>query len=155
MASSNGTIWKRHLAENMVFRWQFMADRLVVKLQARTHGWLAIGFNTQDWLQGTNLIMGAVFDDRTVTVEDRYIVEPARRLHQRKTELGAVSRIEAITGSRSGAVTTIAFRLPTHSTDAYSYDVLPGKAINVLLAYSRATDFQHHSRVRTHQSIIL
>lgn len=131
----------------MILRWHYTPAQVHFEMQAHTQGWLAVGFNRQQQLAGTNLIMGAVNAEQRLLIEDRYIVRFGQ--HEAKTALGAVSRLSAQSGSYAGGATTIRFVLPIRADDPYSHDLQAGSGCWLLLAFSAEPDFQHHSRMRT------
>ena len=116
------------------------------KMNAPTDGWVAIGFNTQDQLAGTNLIMGCVKSGKTI-VEDRHTVRPGH--YPTVVELGGTSAVSETSGLENDHYTTISFTIPLKAVDQYHHDLEPGNEYTVLMAYSREDDFLHHSIMRT------
>jgi hypothetical protein len=141
--------------EQMTLTWQFEVDRLRVLLIAPTIGWLAVGFNTQPGLTGTCLIMGAMLANQRVRVEEHAILQPGD--HRSKNRLGLADRVHSAAGYQNAGETQITFMLPLHASagDDYSFDLVEGQPYHITLAYSRETDFNHHSMMRTEVAIRL
>ena len=135
--------------EAMTLSWQFEFDQLRILLAAPTAGWLAVGFNTRPGLAQTWLIMGAVLPNHRVMIEEHAILRPGE--HQPKTRLGLAERLHSRAGYQHQDITQLTFMLPVKAAedDLYSYDLIAGQSYHLLLAYSRETDFNHHSVMRT------
>ncbi len=139
-------------AIDMLFQWQITDGRLHCKLTAPTEGWVAVGFNPQKGLAGTNLIMGCV-ENGILTLEDRFIVKPG--LHKSKLELGSPDNLDDKAGWEAFGMTSISFTIPLEASDPYSHSLKPGQLCHILLAYSLEDNFLHHSLRRTSLGIIL
>lgn len=147
-AQSMKTITKN----GMTVQWEIFGDSLQMRLHAPTRGWVAVGFNTADQLQGTHLIMGHVVGKR-VHIEDRYIRRPGD--HVLITSLGGSDALCNKSGTETDKGTTLHFKLPLRTCDDYHIDLQPSKSYYLLMAYSREDDFEHHSMMRTSIKIIL
>lgn len=139
-------------AQGMAVQWRVVENQLAVTVYAPTRGWVAIGFNTQDQLMGTNLIMGAVADGRTI-VDDRYILKPGE--HKSIRELGGQYALSNAFGVENEGGTTVFFTLSLHSSDSWHHTLEEGKEYVLLMAYSQEDDFRHHSHMRTSVRITL
>ncbi len=144
---------KKVVKRGMAFVWEFAGEWLHVRLTAPTQGWLAVGFNDRNQLANTNLIMGALYPSGKLLVQDRVIVRAGT--HRAKVDLGLADRLAKRSGCPESGGTTIAFSIPTAATDEYSYDLLSGQKIHLLLAYSQERPFKHHSFMRTHLYLML
>lgn len=135
--------------EGMTLTWQFEVDQLRILLAAPTSGWLAVGFNTHPGLAQTCLVMGAVLANHRVVVEEHAILRPGE--HHAKTRLGLPERIHSRAGYQHQGITQLTFMLPVRAArdDLYSYDLVEGHLYHILLAYSRETNFNHPSMMRT------
>lgn len=130
----------------MTFQWRFDREQLNCIATAPTTGWVAVGFNTNDKLKGTNLIMGAIEQD-FINIDDRFIVEPGN--HKSITELGGSEALTQKGGEEKDGISTIWFSIPLSVNDRFHHDLTEGKEYHLLLAYSQEDDFQHHSIMRT------
>ncbi len=138
--------YKSVRAGGMLFQWKIEQSVLRCKVSGPTIGWVAVGFNIQADLSGTNLIMGCVEAGQAI-IEDRYIVQAGE--HKSKLELGSQDSLRDRIGSQENSKTTLSFTLPLVAADRFSHSFEPGKPYHVLLAYSWETDFRHHSAMRT------
>ena len=146
---SNG---KKVEKNGMAFEWQIEGAILKCKVSAPGTGWVAIGFNPENELSGTNLIMGSVAG-KDCTISDRFIVQPG--LHQAISELGGREQLLDPKGVEVDGNTILEFSMPLNSSDVYHHTLKAGQGYHLLLAYSRDDDFQHHSIMRTSVFITL
>jgi hypothetical protein len=124
-------------------------------LRAPTAGWVAIGFNSRPGLTGTNLIMAAVLPDGRVELSDRFIFGPGdhRAIGPPKAGSGSLKLISGREEARAaGIYTEIRFRVALRPADRYHHD-LTRRELYLLMAYSQADDFGHHSMMRTERKL--
>jgi len=140
------SIMKTIEKNGMTVSWQFRGDQIEIEVFAPTQGWVAIGFNESDQLKGTNLIMGNVKANHT-KVSDRYIVDFGD--HRSIETLNGINHLSEIKGEESKKGTTLQFNVCRKAKDKYHFDLVKDNSINLLLAYSQADDFDHHSIMRT------
>ncbi len=150
--SYNRMTMKTITKNNMTVSWEIRSDTLYVEAFAPTEGWVAIGLNTDDQLQGTNLIMGCVIKGE-VFIEDHYIRRPGD--HLPIISLGGKDALQHRTGKEDALGTTIRFQLPLKAVDKFHLHLEACKAYYLLMAYSQEDDFNHHSMMRTSVKIIL
>lgn len=133
-------------ANGMIVKWRHQDDRVYFDLYAPTGGWLAIGFNETPGLKDTYLIMGHVTNRKT-TVQEHYVLAPGdyRTFDQLREPISVMD----ISGSERNGETRISFSLPESSFYQYTKNLKPGTEFHLLMAYSVADDFKHHSRMRT------
>ena len=144
--------WSLAERNGMILKWKTDNNWLHLEMTAPQKGWVAIGFNSQSGLTGTNLLMGRV-ERGSAEVSDRYIHAPGK--HEAISSLGGKIWPEAISGEESAAGTTVKFRLPLGRSDQWHHQLTPGKSYYVLMAFSRDDDFAHHSMMRTEIRITL
>ena len=135
----------------MQAQWNWEGESLYFQVFAPKDGWVAIGLNVKTGLAGTNLIMGAVTDGK-VKIDDRYTLKPGN--HQAIKNLGGKDLLTKKNGFEDEKGTTITFKIPTLPNDKYHINIEKGKEYYMLLAYSMADDFGHHSMMRTEVKII-
>ena len=136
----------------MTVSWQFRGDQIEIEVFAPTQGWVAIGFNESDQLKGTNLVMGNVKANQT-KVSDRYIVDFGD--HRAIESLKGINHISKIKGNETAKGTTLQFSICRKAKDKYHFDLVKSNRFHLLLAYSQADDFDHHSIMRTSTKIEL
>lgn len=136
----------------MEVRWEIRADTLAVWMSAPTNGWLAIGFNTENRLKGTSLVMVRVREGEPEAV-DFYVLAPGD--YQPVTQLGGVSQIRTISGTESVSGTQVHCGLVLRPSSKWHHELRAGASYTMLLAYSQSDDFNHHSMMRTSIAITL
>lgn len=136
----------------MTVKWEIKYERIYFEMEAPTDGWVAIGFNEKEGLVGTNLIMGAVKENR-LTMTDNFIVGFGD--HRPIENLGGSNQLSDKKGKEQGEQTNICFSLPIKAADKFHVDLDKGKTIHLLIAYSTSDDFDHHSIMRTSAKITL
>lgn len=136
--SKNGKGIGWHFAEN--------GDKIIFDVSSPSHGWVAIGINTENRLVGCNLIMASAADDHGV-ISDRYVVGLGD--HQSMEDLGAVSTARLLSYSESESGTHVTMITDTDTDDQYHHRLRPGDTIYLTIANSHHDDFMHHSAMRT------
>lgn len=71
------------------------------------------------------------------------------------TDLGAMASVKNISGTENSSGTTILFSLPIKAVSKYQKNLDEGLMYNMIFAYSREDDFEHHSMMRTSKKIEL
>ncbi|MEL6256686.1 MAG: DOMON domain-containing protein [Bacteroidota bacterium] len=136
----------------MLVSWEVKGEFLEIEISAPSQGWLAIGFNEQKGLPGTNLIMASVSGD-SVRISDRYILKAGD--HRALSELGIEEKLKVVSGEENASGSRVSFQIPISSKDKYHKNLLEGSAFYMLMAYSREDDFMHHSMMRTSVTITI
>jgi len=129
----------------MSVSWQFRGDQIEMEVFAPTQGWVAIGFNESDQLKGTNLIMGNVKAQQT-KVSDRHIVDFGD--HRAIESLNGINHLSQIKGEETEKGTILQFSICRKAKDKYHFDLVKNNSFHLLLAYSQADEFDHHSIMR-------
>ncbi|MEL6924411.1 MAG: DOMON domain-containing protein [Bacteroidota bacterium] len=137
----------------MQVSWQLRGDYLEVEVFGPTDGWVAIGFNEKSGLKGTNLIMANVVDGKA-TVADHYIVGVGDPRKIKDLD-GGRAHIDQVSGSEGSEGTSVKFRIYRKAKDPYHFDLMQQRQYYMLLAYSQADEFEHHSIMRTETRIEL
>ena len=132
--------------------WHFGNERIYFEMSAPTDGWVTIGFNTQSGTTGAYLLMGNIINGK-VNVVEHFTKSPGN--YSPITKLGAESQVENIEGIEKNNNTLIKFSLPKKAFSKYQKDLLEGNEYNMIIAYSREDDFQHHSMMRTSEIVTL
>ena len=63
--------YKQIESAGITFKWKIIGDRLHVTILAPTKGWVAVGFNPKQMMQGADIIIGYVKDGAAL-LEDHY-----------------------------------------------------------------------------------
>ena len=132
--------------------WHYQGDRIYFEMSAPTDGWVTIGFNQSTGIQGAYLLMGNVINGQTNLVE-HYTLSAGN--YQPIKKLNGQVQVKDIEGVEKGNKTTIKFSLPILAASKYQKDLSKGSEYVMILAYSQADDFQHHSMMRTSMKVKL
>lgn len=137
---------------DMVFAWRHQSGRLHGHLSAPGSGWLAVGFNEARELRGTRFVIAAV-----AVGPPRAEVHIALPPDHRPIEslVGQPSGLRDLSGSYENGRSQLWFSLPHHSADRFAQDLSPGRATYLMLAWSHAPEFDHHSAWRGHANVTL
>lgn len=136
----------------MELQWSYIQDQIHFKIKAPSDGWLAIGFNPNEGITDSYLLMARVIDGRVEVVE-HYTLSPGN--YKSLEKLGGQSLVQNQKGWEKESSTEVEFSIPINAQTKYRYDLSPGKEYKLILAYSREDDFKHHSMMRTSTNIKL
>ena len=117
--------------------WRNDASTLRIGLVSPGTGYVAIGFDPDQRMQGANFILGAVSGGRTL-VRDDYGTGPMS--HEADTAIGGREDILEAHGRESDGQTTLEFVIPLDSLDAADKRLVPGHAYTILVAYHTSND---------------
>jgi len=144
--------WKSVEKNGMLFAWKINGAYMECEVSSPGQGWLAIGFNEEDKIVGSNLIMGAA-EYGHFKMNDRYVVAFGR--HESVLSLGANEALMNRDVVEKTKGTTMSFKIKRKNTDKYHVILEEGKEIYIWLAYSENDNFAHHSAMRTSLKITL
>lgn len=133
------------------FAWSHRGGRIYATLQAPTRGWIAAGFNGARSLEGTRFVIAAVAST-PIVVEEHIALVPD---HRRVDLAGGVPALADVAGGFTNGVSRCDFSLPQVIPGAYALDLAPGRSTYLMLAWSQAPEFDHHSAWRKHYDVIL
>lgn len=136
----------------MAVRWEIQGDKISFELSSPEHGWVAIGFNDENGMAGTHLIMASVKDNKVVA-KDFYVKSPGN--YAAITDLGGKGIVYDAEGYEGFSGTQVKFTLPLNHEAIYYLPLQQGKEYHLLMAYSMEDDFDHHSIMRTSTTIKL
>jgi hypothetical protein len=109
-------------------------------------GWLAVGFNDVPRLVGTRFIIAAI-GAGGVRAEEHIA---GNGNHQEVGALGGVRMLTDVKGARQGAQSWLQFSLPEAGNGPYAKPLAAGTLSFLMLAWSHAPEFEHHSAWRQH-----
>ncbi len=124
-------------AEDMNVSWTVDGDKIHVKLSAPTEGWVAIGFDPEDAMQGADIAIGAVKKGK-VRIEDHF--GNRKRGHSPDDKLGGGNNIMDPQGMEENGVTTISFTRALSAGDKYDKTIETGKLYRIMVAYGSGRD---------------
>ncbi len=134
-------------AQGMSFTYRMEKDMLRCTLQAKTKGWVGVGFNTKNSIVGSDLYLFNIINNKASGV-DLYVKSAGNPL--KDMELGGKSTFRILEATEGENTTRVQFTIPLNSGDSYDFVHKVGEQYWIILAYSVADDFGHHSRVRKH-----
>jgi hypothetical protein len=131
-----------HMVEvaGVEFHWMNDDENLYAALAAQTNGWVSVGFDPENQMQGANFIFGYV-QDGTPILQDMFGTQPkGRGSHPPDEQLGGTDDVLEYAGSEEGDLTVIEFRIPLDSGDEYDKPLSAGATHTIILARGRSDD---------------
>ena len=129
--------------------WQNDSTYLYVGLTSPGTGWVAIGFDPEQQMKGSNIIIGAVENGEAVA-RDHSGTSPTGHSEDSRSE------IVQFAGTESAGKTVIEFSIPLQSNDPSDKALQPGQTVSIILAYHASSDsFSAHHTKRTTTEITL
>jgi hypothetical protein len=152
-ASPSVPLFSNEVADAGVrFRWALQGnDRLYGCMEAKTLGWVTVGFNPRGELDGARLVMGRVVNGKAHA--EVHIAKPPQHVHRPAKNGG--ERVADVSGSQVDGVTRVCFSMPLAAADAEDVSLVAGKSVHLVLAWSHEPDFQHHSAQRGARNTLL
>lgn len=126
----------------VVFRWRNGLVVLFGALESPGSGWVSVGFDPVNRMQGANFIIAAVTPGGLV-IEDHFGTSPTAHRRDRREDI-----LDAA-GARVDGGTLVEFVIPLDSGDPEDKPLVPGRTYTVLLAYHRSSPsftVQHTAR---------
>lgn len=133
--------------QGMTFTYRVDENVLYGSLQAETKGWVGVGFNAENSIVGSDLYLFNIVNDKASGV-DLYVKSAGNPL--KDIELGGKSTFRILEATEGKKNTRVQFTIPLNSGDPYDFIHKVGEQYWIILAYSVADEFGHHSRVRKH-----
>ena len=110
---------------------------LQVGLLSPGAGYLAVGFDPENRMQGANYIVAYV-DEGGLAIRDDYGTGPVN--HTADVELGGRNDVLSAAGREADGMTTVEFIIPLNSGDASDKRLMPGETYQILVAYHDTID---------------
>ena len=122
------------------FLWSHDGEYLYAAVTSKVTGWVSLGFDPENRMQGANFILGYVAEGNSV-IFDMYGVAPVgRNSHPPDEELGGTNDIVEFGGVEVDGSTTLEFKIPLDSGDQYDKPLVPGETYAVIAAAGRSDD---------------
>lgn len=140
VASFGGGEFKLH--------WRVQNDTVLMAMEGKTNGWVAIGFDPENRMEGADMIFGWVTGSGGVSAVDAYATGPTGP-HPKDTDQGGTSDILCFGGSESGGTTIIEFKRLLSTLDTKKDKTIPTSGeLTVIWATGPNDDFnsQHTER---------
>ncbi len=130
--------------KKMSFSWSVDGPNLLVKISAKTKGWVGIGFNPSKKMKDADFVLGYVKKGKAKITDE---FGTADKKHKSDEKLGTKNDAVLLGGTEENGVTTIEFSIPLSSGDAHDTDIDTVGDTIVLLAYGGSRD----SFISTHK----
>lgn len=127
--------------------WRNDAQFLYLAMEAQTTGWVAVGLDPTNRMEGANFIFGAVVGGEA-RIWDAYGTAPIGPNHPPDEDLGGTNDIVAYAGVEEGGVTRFEAQIPLDSGDDFDKPLQSGNTYSVITALGASDDFnaRHSSR---------
>ena len=135
-------------AAGVSLSWEVRDDHLLARLEAEAPGWVLVGFDDDDDLDGSRLVFASVDAGGRVHAEE-HVARPPR--HHRRRVLPP----EDVAGARYGDRVTVNLRIPLDAGDRELLVLRAEAETTVWLAWSRSADLSHHSARREAVTVVL
>lgn len=126
--------------QKMIFDWRLENERIYIRLKAATKGWVAIGFNPENGMEGADFVIGYVKRGK-VKIEDAYGVRHTQHIRDELNQ--GENNIEDVSGKEFGGFTELMFSIPLNSGDSSDKPIDPDGETTVLLAFGPDRDSMH------------
>ncbi len=141
--------------DGMEFGWRVRGPRLQIVARAPTQGWLVVGFNSKPGLDGARLVFMRVRAGVAECEVHRTDFSYPPPYHQPRTRIGGTNYARVSAGHESSQGTQVSCEIPLVSGEVQDVRLRLDQSTEVILAYSRSDDFEHHSAMRTAVSVRL
>jgi hypothetical protein len=122
----------------MEISWKNDPEYLYLGLNGSTEGWLAIGFEPQEWMKNADIILASVQGGKA-TVLDEYCTGNYGP-HIEDTMLGGTNDIAEFGGSKAVGRTVVELKRKLNTGDKFDKSFSPGQAISIIWALSQNSD---------------
>jgi hypothetical protein len=120
--------------DRMAIWWANDGEFLYMAMLAPTSGWVAVGLDPTNRMQGANFILGALVDGEA-KIWDAFGMAPVGPNHPEDTELGGTMDVIAFEAVEKNGQTLVEFQIPLDSGDQYDKPLKPGETYPVIVAY--------------------
>lgn len=131
----------------MYMEYEIIKDSVTISLKAPTTGWVGIGFNHENNIVGSDLLLFHVVDDQ---VEGKDMFVKGIGNPQEDIMLNGRTSFQLLFGKEENRQTYIQFRIPLNNSDQYDFKHALSEPFWLILAYSTHDEFDHHSIMRRH-----
>ncbi|UCE36149.1 MAG: hypothetical protein JSW00_11420 [Thermoplasmata archaeon] len=124
-----------------VIHWRVENDTIIMAMEGKTTGWVAIGIEPSDKMKDADMIFGWVSDSGVASVLDCFSTGTFGP-HPPDTELGGTSDILCYGGTESGGKTIIEFKRLLSTGDSKDKDIPSEGEITIIWATGPDDDFE-------------
>lgn len=131
------------LDSGYTFEWKIDGDEMEATISAPTTGWVAIGFNPTNRMQGATFVIGYV---QNGNVNMRHDWGHAPTSHRAVTSVGGTNRVTSLGGREQDGRTELSFRLPLDPGDRFFSALKAGEDNTVIWSFGRNGDKNYSAR---------
>jgi hypothetical protein len=139
VTKSKDTTFKTVTAGKFTFSYKIDGKNLVATVSCKTQGWIAVGFNPKNVMQGANLIMGSVVDGKAL-LSDEFGTDMFS--HKPDTAIGGKNNIISGDCTQASGVTTLSFTIPLDSGDPKDAKLVSGSKVKLIFATGATNDIK-------------
>ncbi|MDW3191454.1 MAG: DOMON domain-containing protein [Cytophagales bacterium] len=131
----------------MHMSYEITNDSVTISLSAPTTGWVGIGFNQENNILESDLLLFHVIEGKASGLDlfVKGIGDP-----RKDTDLNGHTSFRMLEGKEENGQTEVQFRIALDSQDPNDYQHTLSESFWLILAYSAHDDFEHHSLMRRH-----
>jgi hypothetical protein len=130
----------------MTFSYEIQGDSIEITFSAPTTGWVGVGFNSEDNIVGSDLLLFHVISGKAEYMDMFVKAAGDPREDEKLGGRNNVRLLNAVEDER----TEVNFKIPFPGSDKYDFPLEYDKKFWLILAYSTHDEFDHHSRIRKH-----
>jgi hypothetical protein len=125
--------------------WMHDGEFLYLAMEGDTTGWVSVGINPQNGMQGANYLFGYV-ENGEALIWDAYGTAPTGANHPPDEDLDGTNDIVTFSGVEEDGVTRFEVQIPLDSGDEYDQPLEPGNSYPIIIAIGDADDFNGYHR---------
>ena len=131
---------------DLIVHWKVDAGTLTMALEGKTTGWLSIGLDPGQAMQGADMVVGWIDGAGILHVVDAYSTGSTGP-HPPDTQLGGTDDLIDVGGSESAGTTVIEFSRSLSTGDQYDKDIPTSGDLKVIWATGSSDNFNdQHAR---------
>jgi len=132
---------------DFILHWKIETDTILMAMEGRTNGWVTIGFDPENRMEGADMVFGWVTSTGGISAVDAYATGPTGP-HPKDTDLGGTSDILCFGGKESGGKTVIEFKRLLSTGDSKDKTIPTSGDLTIIWALGPNDDFdsQHSDR---------
>ncbi len=126
---------------NFILHWKVVNDTILLAMEGRTDGWVAVGIEPSDKMKDADMIFGWVSDSGAASILDCFSTGTFGP-HPPDTEIGGTSDILCYGGKESGGKTVIEFKRLLTTGDTKDQNIPASGEITIIWATGPNDDFE-------------
>jgi hypothetical protein len=151
---SEGEYANQSTIGDVTVHWRNDAEYLYIAFAGDTEGWVSVGLDPEQRMQGANYLLGAVTDGEA-QIWDAYGQGPVGPTHPPDTEIGGTDDIVAYAGLEEEGTTLFEVQIPLDSGDEYDKPLEPGRTYPIIVAVGSSDEYNASHTARAAGEITL